>query len=224
MILMFLFVQGLVDLLVNLVNLVLNHTIRQIRQITLDFHQLLHLLVEREQELWISRVSDRVHDHHHESLNFIHIPIVVIMTSHHRLEDNGNGLDRVSDHILAQKCIRVRMIIQELVTDPDEDPTVVNPSSSAGLSPPVEQRDCSRRQRRFRSRERTTQSKRKQAELGKPSGLLVAKKQMCMESDEDDEEPQNEPGTSSNLCTNAAFELRTSSQSHFTRTSCQRHL
>ena len=49
------------------------------------------------------------------------------------------------------------LIIQEPVTDPDEDPTVVNPSSSTGVSPPVEQRDRSRRQQRSRSRERTPQ-------------------------------------------------------------------
>ena len=56
-ILMFFFVQGLVDPLTNLVDLIL---ILQIRQITLDFHQdclqLLHLLVEKEQEPWINRV------------------------------------------------------------------------------------------------------------------------------------------------------------------------
>ena len=46
------------------------------------------------------------------------------------------------------------MIIQEPVADPDEDPTVVNPSST-GISPPLEQRDRSRRQQRSRSRERT---------------------------------------------------------------------
>ena len=49
------------------------------------------------------------------------------------------------------------MIIQEPVTDLDEDPTVVTPSSSTGISPPVEQRDRSRRQQRSRSRERTPQ-------------------------------------------------------------------
>ena len=74
MILMFLFVQGFVDLfLINLVDPVLNHKIRQIRQISLDFHQdylqLLHLLVEREQERWINRVSDRARDHHYQILN-----------------------------------------------------------------------------------------------------------------------------------------------------------
>ena len=46
-------------------------------------------------------------------------------------------------------------VIQELVTVPDEDPAVVNPSSpSAGPSPSVEQRGRSRRQQRSRSRER----------------------------------------------------------------------
>ena len=49
------------------------------------------------------------------------------------------------------------MIIQEPVTDPDEDPTVVNPSSSTRISPPDEQRDRSRRKQRSRSRERTPQ-------------------------------------------------------------------
>ena len=73
MILMFLFVHGLVDLLIYLVDLILNHKIRQIRQITVDFHQdylqLLHLLVEKEQERWVDRVNDRVRDHLYQSLN-----------------------------------------------------------------------------------------------------------------------------------------------------------
>ena len=47
------------------------------------------------------------------------------------------------------------MIIHEPATDPDEDPAVVNPSSSTGRSPPIEQRDRFRRQQRSRSRERT---------------------------------------------------------------------
>ena len=153
------------------------------------------------------------------------------------------------------------MIIHEPVTDPDEDPTVVNPSSSTGLSPPVEQRDRSRRQQRSRSHERTPQrtpphkpsqsgqqpqhvvpppgepqiqplasqdtdeesesvepqsrisnrstllhntenpqnqlGKKTKAEVGKPSDLPIAKKHKSVDSDEDDEQPQNEPGTSS---------------------------
>ena len=84
-----------------------------------------------------------------------------MMTSHHRLEDNGKNLDRVGDHILTHKSFRVRnyklVITQEPVADPDEDPTVVNPSSSTGLSLPVEQRDRSRRQLGSRSRERAPQ-------------------------------------------------------------------
>ena len=59
---------------------------------------------------------------------------MAMMTSHHRLEAYGNGLDQGPQ---VQPTI-----IQELVT---EDPTVVNPSSSTGLSPPVKQRDRSRR-------------------------------------------------------------------------------
>ena len=84
-----------------------------------------------------------------------------MMTSHHRLEDNGNGLDRSErsyPHAQVPQGPQIQpMIIQEPVTDPDEDPTVVNPSSSTGLSPPVEQRDRSRRQQRSRSRERRPQ-------------------------------------------------------------------
>ena len=94
MILMFLFVQGLVDPLINLVDLVLNHKIHQIRQITLDFHkarlQLLHLLVEREQGRWISRVSGRARDHQYQILNvFTFERVMVMVTSHHHhtLED-----------------------------------------------------------------------------------------------------------------------------------------
>ena len=78
MILMFLFVQGLVDLMINLVDLILNHKIRLIRQITLDYHQdclqLLHLLVEREQERWINRGIDRACDHNYQIFNF-HTPM-----------------------------------------------------------------------------------------------------------------------------------------------------
>ena len=110
MTLMFLFVHGLVDPLINLVDLIVNH---KVRQIALDFHQdclqLLHLLVEREQERWINRVSDRARDHHYQILNsFTFQLVMVMMTSHHRLEDNGNGLDRVSDHILTRRCLRNR--------------------------------------------------------------------------------------------------------------------
>ena len=56
--------------LINLVDLILIH---KIRKITLDFHQdylqLPHLSVEKEQERWINRVSDRVRDHHYQSHN-----------------------------------------------------------------------------------------------------------------------------------------------------------
>ena len=31
-----------------------------------------------------------------------------MMISHHRLEDNDNGLDRVSDHFLTHKCLMDR--------------------------------------------------------------------------------------------------------------------
>ena len=64
MVLMFFLIQGFLDFFINLVDLILNH---KIRQISLDLHQVyLHLLVEKEQDRWI----DRVRDHHHQSLNF----------------------------------------------------------------------------------------------------------------------------------------------------------
>ena len=151
--------------------------------------------------------------------------------------------------------------IPEHVTDPEEDPTVVNPSSSTGISPPIEQRDRSRRQQRSRSRERTPQrtppytssqsgqqpqhvvhppgepqtqplasqdtdggsdavephsrtsnrstllqstenpqnqkGKKTKKEVEKPNDLPVVEKCKSMDSDEDDEKPQNEPGTAS---------------------------
>ena len=47
-------------------------------------------------------------------------------------------------------------------------------------------------------RRKSTTSKRKKTkkEVGKPNDLHIAKKHKSMDSDEDDEEPQNEPGTS----------------------------
>ena len=45
-----------------------------------------------------------------------------MMASHHRLEDNSNCLDRVVDHILTHKSLKdCKLVIQWLVTDPDED-------------------------------------------------------------------------------------------------------
>ena len=83
-----------------------------------------------------------------------------MMTSHHRMEDNGNGPDRMIEHILAHKRHKPQgpkiqlMVIQEPVTAPDEDPVVVNPSSPSAGPSSVEQRGRSRRQHRSRSRER----------------------------------------------------------------------
>ena len=64
----------------NLVGLFLNQKIRQIGQISLDFQQdclqLLHLLVDGEQERWINRVSDRVRDLHYQpESHLFHIPL-----------------------------------------------------------------------------------------------------------------------------------------------------
>ena len=63
------------------------------------------------------------------------------------------------------------------------------------------------------------------SEMEKPNDLLVAKKHKSVDSDEDDEEPQDEPGTSSTSQPSVPvllFESRTSSQ--FTGASCQRQL
>ena len=84
-----------------------------IRQITLNFHQcclqFLHLLVEREHERWINRVSDRVRGRHCQILNLFTFQwVMAMMTSHHWQQDNVIGHDRVSDHVLTHKCLRNR--------------------------------------------------------------------------------------------------------------------
>ena len=141
------FCSEVVDLLLN----------RQIRQISLDFHQdcfqLHHLLVAREQESWIHRVNGHVRDHRFPWA-------MVMMINHHkeRQRQRSRPRERASPHAQAPQVPQAQpMINQEPVKVPDEDPTIVNPSSSTGLSPPLEQRSRSRRQPRFRSRERTPQ-------------------------------------------------------------------
>ena len=156
MILKFLFVQGLVDL-------ILNHKIRQIRQKTWISHKITSSqLVEEEQEWWINPMSDRARDHYLPDPKLIHIPM-----SHGdddqqpetgRQRQRSRSRERSYPHAQVPQGPQVQpMIIQEPVTDRDEDLTVVNPSSSTRLSPPVEQRDRSRRQQRSRSRQRTPQ-------------------------------------------------------------------
>ena len=122
----------------------------------------------------------------------------------------------------------------------DEDFSAVNPSSlSAGPPPSAEQRGRSRRDERWRSRERVrphsfsrgadedsatvdpqnrvsdhsrshqeregprrqgpqTQKGKKTVTEKQPSESPKAKKHKSIDSDEDDKEPQSEPGTSSN--------------------------
>ena len=75
-----------------------------------------------------------------------------------RQRQRSRSRDRVHPHAQAPQDPQVQpMIIPELVTDPDEVPRDVDPSSSTGILPPVEQRDRSRRQQRSRSRDRTPQ-------------------------------------------------------------------
>ena len=166
MILMFLFVQGLVDPLINLVDLILNHKIHLIRHITLDSHQdclqLLDLLVEREQEQWINRVSDRVRDHHYQILNLFTFQCVL-----------PSGEPQTQP--LASQ-------------DTDGESEAVEPQSRK-----------SNRSTLLQSKENPQNQKGKKTkkEVVKPNDLPVVKKHKSMDSDEDDEEPQNEPGTSS---------------------------
>ena len=96
------------------------------------------------------------------------------------------------------------VIIREPVTEPDEDPTVVNPSSSTGLSPSVEQRDRSTRQQRSRSRERTQPHTSSQS--GQQLQQVVpppAEPQIQPRQDTDEEsetvEPQNRTSSRSTL-------------------------
>ena len=102
------------------------------------------------------------------------------------------------------------MVIQEPVTVPDEDPAVVNPSLPSAGPPPrslQEESATVEPQSRVSDRSRSPQSKespqkqkgkKTMAEVKKPSDLPKAKKHKPVNSEEDDEEPQNEPGTSSN--------------------------
>ena len=73
----------------------------------------------------------------------------------------------------------------------DEDSATVEPQSRVS--------DRSRSPQRGSTEKGFTKTKRKTiAEMKQPSGLPKANKHKSMDSDEDDEEPQNEPGSSSN--------------------------
>ena len=163
---MFLFVQGLVDLLINFVDLILSHKIRLIRQIKNGFPPRLPPAPppaggERTRAVDQSRERSRPRSPLPEP-QLIHIPMSdgdddqPPQTGRQR--QRSRSRERSYPHAQVPQRLEVQpMMIQEPVTDPDEDATVVNPSSSTGLSPPVEQRDRSRRQQRSRSRERTPQ-------------------------------------------------------------------
>ena len=162
MTLMFLVVQGLVDLLINLVDLILNHKIHQILQITLDFRQdCLQLLRLVDQSRGRSRGRSRPRSPLPDP-QLIHITMCD-GDDDQPPQDEGQrhrsrSRERSYPHALVPQERQVQpMIIPEPVTDPDEDPTVVNVSFLTGMSPPVEQRDRSRRQQRSRSRERAPQ-------------------------------------------------------------------
>ena len=108
------------------------------------------------------------------------------------------------------------MVIQKPATEPDDDPgssgrrqrsrlrergpVHVPPSAdeeSAAVEPQGRVSDRSRSPQRMESPQRQ-KGKKTTAEVKKPSDLPKAKKQKPMDSDEDDEVRQNEPGTSSN--------------------------
>ena len=162
-----------------------------------------------------------------------------------RQRQQSRSRDPVYPHAQMPQVPQVQpMVIQESVTDPDEAPTVENPSSSTGPSQPAEQRGRSRRQQRSRSRERTPQrtpshsgqqpqpvapppgehqiqpmasqdmyddmdedsaTVEPQVRMNNRSTLQKRKKSQeavrhkFVDSDEDNGEPVNEPGTSSTL-------------------------
>ena len=103
------------------------------------------------------------------------------------------------------------MVFQEPATEPDEDPSSfgrqqkrapvhVPPSAdeeSAAMEPQGRVSDRSRSPQRKESPQRQKGTKTK-AKVKKPSDLPKAKKHKPMGSDEDDEVPQNELGTTSN--------------------------
>ena len=163
MILMFLFAQSLVDLLTNLVDLILNH---KIRQTSLDFHHDYPpapppAAGERTRAVDQSRERSRPRSPVPEP-QLSHIPMSDgdedQPPQSGRQRQQSRSRERSYPHAQVPQGPQVQpVIIHEPATDPDQDPTVVNPSSSTGLSPPVEQRDRSRRQQRSRSRERTPQ-------------------------------------------------------------------
>ena len=163
MILMFLFVQGPVDLLINLVDLTLNHKIRQIRQKPGHPPGLRPAPLPAGGER--TRSVDQTRERPRSPLpdpQLIHIPMSGGVDDQPpqtgRQRQRSRSRERSHPHAQVPQEPQVQpMIIREPVTDPDEDPSVVNPSSSTGISLPVEQRDRSRRQQRSRSRERTPQ-------------------------------------------------------------------
>ena len=148
----------------------------------------------------------------------------MMMISHHRMSVNGNGPDRVIEYILTHKHHKPphlpqiqTMVTLEPVTVPDEDPGSSGrqqrsrsreraPAHVSRHVPKMSQQLWSHRGRvsdRSRSplrKESPQKQKEKKttAEVKKPSGLPKAKKHKTMDSDEDDEVLQNEPGTSSN--------------------------
>ena len=136
-----------------------------------------------------------------------------------RQRQRSRSRDRVHPYALAPQAPPVPpiqpMVIQEPATEPDEDPgssgrqprsrsserAPVNvPPSADEESAPVEPQgrvsDRSRSPQRTESPQRQ-KGKKTTAEVKKPSDLSKAKKHKPMDSDEDDEVPQNEPGTSS---------------------------
>ena len=67
-----------------------------------------HLLViEKEWDLEMHRVSGYLCDLHHPSLNlFRFLHTMTMMISHHKKRGNGDGLDRVSAYTLMRKFQR----------------------------------------------------------------------------------------------------------------------
>ena len=136
-----------------------------------------------------------------------------------RQRERSRSHERVYPHVQVPQVPQIQPRVTPEPDDDvsDEDFTAVNPPSPSARPPSAEQRGRSRRDEISRSRERVPphpsspqeqedswrQSPQKQK--GKkivaekqPSESPNAKKHKFMDSDEDDEEPHNEPGTFSN--------------------------
>ena len=137
-----------------------------------------------------------------------------MMISHHRMGDNGNGPDRVIEYILTHKCHKRHRYQRHKRQDSGKRQrsrsrgtstctcTYFSDDESAAVEPQSRLSDRSMSPQRKESLQEQSPQKQKgkktTAQVKKPSDLPKAKKHKPTDPDADDDEPQNEPGTSSN--------------------------